>query len=431
MDVIIKEKFMKKLLMLLLLINNNLYAQAFECDNAFETCGTPEQSGGGGGGGSVLINNTDLGDTYQNADDFDDDGIEDDSDNCPRIRNRDQSNSDGDAWGDACDNCQQLQNEYQSDIDGDNIGDACDDDLDNDSIINFNDNCEVIFNTNQSDADLDKIGDACDSDADGDGITNEIDTCPFTLSESEDCNKDFDGDKVLDYAGEYSDNCKGDYNPDQIDTDEDGKGNECDNDNDNDSIIDNLDNCPVNSNISQVDSDKDGLGDECDPEFCYVVYNNVEECLNPSLNLQVYTPSLLINLNESIPIRIFINRENQKFEYKLSILSRTLGSNVKIDNETGMLESSYDFEYRSKTRPTFQTNKPGEYQLRLEITNPDVDLITGEINTQQTYDFRIVILDKNMTVQSCNSVKLTNVIMLFLMIGVMLFFQYKGNCHRR
>ena len=50
-------------------------APPFECDNNFGACGTPEMSGGGGGGGggSVLIAFTDLGDTYQNADDFDDD----------------------------------------------------------------------------------------------------------------------------------------------------------------------------------------------------------------------------------------------------------------------------------------------------------------------------------------------------------------------
>lgn len=422
---------MKKILIFLMLLQQFTFAQSFECDNAFETCGTPEQSGGGGGGGSVLINNTDLGDTYQNADDFDDDGIEDDEDNCPRIRNRDQSNRDGDMWGDACDNCLHFENDYQRDADGDNIGDFCDDDLDNDSIINFNDNCELIFNTNQNDVDLDKIGDACDPDADGDGISNELDVCPFTLSETEDCNKDFDNDGILDYANEYSDNCKGDYNPDQIDTDSDGKGDECDEDNDNDKIFDNLDNCSFISNSSQEDDDKDGLGNECDPEFCYVVYENKDECLNPSLNLQIYSPSLLIRTNEEIPIRIFINRENQGFEYKISILNRPSGSKARIDNASGILNKSYNFEYQSDYRPTFETNKPGEYQLRLEIINPDVDLITGEINTQQTYDFRIVILDKSMTVQSCNSIKFSNIGLLFLVIAIMLFFQYKGNCHKR
>ena len=50
-----------------------------ECDNNYGECGTPEMSGGGnaGGGGSILIANSDLGDTYQSADDYDDDGVED------------------------------------------------------------------------------------------------------------------------------------------------------------------------------------------------------------------------------------------------------------------------------------------------------------------------------------------------------------------
>ena len=65
-------------LILNLITFNTLYGQTYECDNNYGDCGTPNQSGGGGGGGgSVLIANTDLGDTYQNADDFDDDGIED------------------------------------------------------------------------------------------------------------------------------------------------------------------------------------------------------------------------------------------------------------------------------------------------------------------------------------------------------------------
>ena len=71
-----------KNIILMFLFLNLAHAQGFECDNNFGECGTPEQSGGGGGGkGSVLIANTDLGDTYQHADDYDDDGIEDPSDN--------------------------------------------------------------------------------------------------------------------------------------------------------------------------------------------------------------------------------------------------------------------------------------------------------------------------------------------------------------
>src|SRR5438128_1311873 len=74
-------------------------APPYECDDNFGQCGTPDQSGGGGGGGgggSILINNTDLGDTYQNADDYDDDGVEDPYDNCPRVSNANQGDSDGD-----------------------------------------------------------------------------------------------------------------------------------------------------------------------------------------------------------------------------------------------------------------------------------------------------------------------------------------------
>ena len=121
---------------------NVAYAQSFECDNNFSDCGTPEQSGGGGGGkGSVLIANTDLGDSYQNADDYDDDGIEDPSDNCMRDYNPQQLDSDADTIGDMCDNCIGTWNLYQDDTDGDGIGDACDDDIDGDGILNSADEC--------------------------------------------------------------------------------------------------------------------------------------------------------------------------------------------------------------------------------------------------------------------------------------------------
>ena len=122
------------------------WSQGFECDNNFSDCGTPEQSGGGGGGkGSILIANTDLGDSYQHADDYDDDGIEDPSDNCMRIPNPQQLDRDGDGVGDSCDNCLNIHNPYQENMDGDVLGDYCDDDMDGDSLLNSADECPFMF----------------------------------------------------------------------------------------------------------------------------------------------------------------------------------------------------------------------------------------------------------------------------------------------
>lgn len=44
----------------------------------------------------------------------------------------DQRNSDKDLFGDACDNCRKLDNPSQRDTDGDGKGDECDDDMDGD-----------------------------------------------------------------------------------------------------------------------------------------------------------------------------------------------------------------------------------------------------------------------------------------------------------
>jgi len=124
-----------------LFVTNISYGQSYECDNNFGDCGTPNQSGGGGGGGAVLIANTDLGDTYQNADDYDDDGVEDPTDNCLRVPNPDQLDRDSDGRGDMCDNCLNVFNPHQNNVDGDSYGDYCDDDMDNDDLLNKEDDC--------------------------------------------------------------------------------------------------------------------------------------------------------------------------------------------------------------------------------------------------------------------------------------------------
>lgn len=133
-------------------INNISYSQSYECDNNFGDCGTPEQSGGGGGGkGSVLIANTDLGDTYQNSDDYDDDGVGDSTDNCMRISNPDQIDRDGDGIGDGCDNCLNIWNPDQNDWDSNNIGDMCD----NNTSQYYE--YEISFNSNKPDEIHDSI----------------------------------------------------------------------------------------------------------------------------------------------------------------------------------------------------------------------------------------------------------------------------------
>jgi len=84
------------------------------------------------------------------------------------------------------------------------------------------------------------------------------------------------------------DNCIFVYNPDQKDSDGDGKGDACDPklvdssfkdsrcDRDGDGVPDFKDNCPLACNPDQRDINKNGIGDVCDQSFP-----------NPVLNLQV------------------------------------------------------------------------------------------------------------------------------------------------
>ncbi|AYN67481.1 hypothetical protein D1013_08960 [Euzebyella marina] len=235
--------------------------------------------------------------------DTDDDGVRDDSDNCPDSANTDQSDTDNDGEGNVCDidddndgtpdseDAFPLDKNEDTDTDGDGTGDNEDTDDDGDGTPDTEDDFPLDGNED-TDTDGDGTGDNTDTDDDGDGTPDTEDDFPLDGNEDTDTDGDGTGDNSDedddndgypddvddlphnpneysdidgDGIGDNEDTDDDNDGEEDVDTDGDGLGDNVDEDDDNDGVVDGSDDFPLDE-TEQKDTDSDGTGDNADTD---------------------------------------------------------------------------------------------------------------------------------------------------------------------
>jgi hypothetical protein len=317
-----------------------------------------------------LVSNKDQKDTNGNGigdacdPDIDGDGIPNELDNCPTIPNPDQK----------------ITCKTAADCGGfiSTKGDVCNDDIDGDGVKNAVDNCPLVPNPNQLPSDPSTFqaqGKQCTLDTDGDGIPDTVDNCPLVANPDQ---------KMT---------CKADWNPNGKDCG--GKtthlGDACNVDPDLDGVntwdkyitdpahpgvqikapdAKQLDNCPSDYNPDQKDSDRNGKGDACDPGFCLVVdKSNPSACLDPNLTFAVGAGvDGAIGTGQNVQLPLFANRKNVGIRYTWAVVDRPAGSSAGVSNAKGAVSFSsggFQYYYVGGREPTWTPDVAGTYRIRL------------------------------------------------------------------
>ena len=124
--------------------------------------------------------------------------------------------------------------------------------------------------------------------------------------------------------------------------------------------------------------------------YCFVVFGDEENCLDPEAGFRVYSPDIAANTGDTVNLRLFMNRQDTNAEYTWSVRSRPGRSSASIDNPIGTVDESSLFDHIYEVQPTFVPDIPGEYILVIEVVGKFTEELTVAYATVQ-HEVRISV----------------------------------------